>query len=115
MTRKRHSEREVAEKLQQASSLAAQGKTQPEIAKVLGISVMTYHRWRKEQSGIVTTTRSEASPKPAAENGAREQMLRIADLQIENSRLRRLVTDLLLEKVRLEEVLDRAAPMRAAG
>jgi hypothetical protein len=28
---------------------------------------------------------------------------RIAELQLENSRLRRLVTDLLLEKVKLEE------------
>jgi hypothetical protein len=28
---------------------------------------------------------------------------RIAELQLENSRLRRLVTDLLLEKIKLEE------------
>jgi hypothetical protein len=33
----------------------------------------------------------------------REQMSQIRELQLENSRLRRLVTDLLLEKVKLEE------------
>jgi hypothetical protein len=35
----------------------------------------------------------------------REQMSQIRELQLENSRLRRLVTDLLLEKVKLEEGL----------
>ena len=33
----------------------------------------------------------------------RQQMSQIRELQVENSRLRRLVTDLLLEKVKLEE------------
>ena len=115
MSRKRHSEQEVAEKLHHASGLAAQGKSQPEIAKALGISVMTYHRWRKERPGVVKAPRSAAPAQPAVEQGAREQMSRIADLQEENTRLRRLVTDLLLEKVKLEEVLDRGPSRRAAG
>jgi transposase-like protein len=94
---KRHSKIEIAAKLAQASDLAKQGKLQSEIAGTLGVSVMTLHRWRKAQPG----------PQPAYEAGqphrTRGARDRIAELQLENSRLRRLVTDLLLEKVRLEE------------
>jgi hypothetical protein len=38
---------------------------------------------------------------------------RIAELQLENSRLRRVVTDLLLEKIRLEEVAERQKSPRS--
>jgi hypothetical protein len=44
-----------------------------------------------------------------AEAGA---LSRIAQLQLENARLRKLVTDLLLEKMRLE---DRQAELRGGG
>ena len=84
-------------KLAQANELATQGKLQGEIARTLDVSVMTLHRWRKAAPG----------PQPAHEvgqpDGPRGQRDRIAELQLENSRLRRLVTDLLLEKIRLEE------------
>jgi putative transposase len=92
--KKRHSRVEIATKLAQATDLATQGKSQREIAHTLGVSVMTLHRWRKVPHG----------PQPAFvathEAGGRD---RIAELQLENLRLRRLVTDLLLEKIRLEE------------
>jgi putative transposase len=95
--KKRHSRVEIATKLAQANDLATHGKLQSEIARTLGVSVMTLHRWRKVPPG----------PQPAHEvdqfNGARGGGDRIAELQLENSRLRRLVTDLLLEKLRLEE------------
>jgi putative transposase len=96
--KKRHSRVEIATKLAQANDLATQGKLQSEIARTLGVSVMTLHRWRKAPPG----------PQPAHEvrqffNGARGRGDRIAELQLENSRLRQLVTDLLLEKLRLEE------------
>lgn len=107
MKRKRHNEAEVAAKLQQASDLAAQGKSQPEIAKALGISVMTYHRWRKASG-------SESGFVPLQAGDSASQRSRISDLKMENARLRKLVTDLLLDKVRLEEILDRAR-MRNAG
>jgi uncharacterized protein YjcR len=96
--KKRHSRAEIATKLVEANDLAMRGKLQSEIARALGVSVMTLHRWRKASHG----------PQPAHEvgefNGARGQGDRVAELQLENSRLRRLVTDLLLEKIRLEEV-----------
>src|SRR5215831_4521503 len=83
--RKRHSRVEIATKLAQANELATQGKLQSEIAHTLGVSIMTLHRWRK------------APPEPQPADA------RIAKLQLENSRLRRLVTDLLLEKIKVEE------------
>ena len=47
LKRKRHSRVEMATKLAQANELATQGKLQSEIARTLGVSVMTLHRWRK--------------------------------------------------------------------
>ena len=106
---KRHSRIEIAAKLAQASDLASQGKLQSEIARKLGVSVMTLHRWRKVQPG----------PQPAYETGqphrTRSGRDRIAELQLENLRLRRLVTDLLLEKIRLEEAAQTSnAPVFAS-
>jgi putative transposase len=97
MTKKRkHPKAEITALLVQADDLARQGRLQSEIARTLGVSVMTLHRWRK------------AVPKPGhATSGAsrsdQTRQTRIAELQLENSRLRRLVTDLLLEKIALEE------------
>jgi transposase-like protein len=45
--KKRHSRVEIATKLAQANDLATRGKLQSEIARTLGVSVMTLHRWRK--------------------------------------------------------------------
>ena len=91
--RKRHSRVEIATKLAQANELVTQGKLQSEVACTLGVSVMTLHWWRKAQPA------NEASQPPRT----RGQRDRIAELQLENLRLRQVVTDLLLEKIRLEE------------
>src|SRR5262249_25747414 len=92
---------EIATKLAQANGLATQGKLQSHIARTLGVSVMTLHRWRKAPPGA----------QPAHETGEPGQTRgggdRIAELQLENSRLRRLVTDLLLEKIKSEETAQR--------
>jgi putative transposase len=99
--KKRHSRVEIASKLAQASDLATRGKLQSEIAPTLGVSLMTLHRWRKAPPGpqraFVATHEAD---EPNRRRGGGKQ---IAELQLENSRLRRLVTDLLLEKIRLEE------------
>jgi putative transposase len=89
--RKQHSRGEIARKLAQANRLARQGKLQSEIARTLGVSVMTLHRWRK------------------ALLGARPKADQIAQLHLENSLLRRLVTDLLL----LENIKRRKATLRS--
>ena len=49
--KKRHSRVEIATKLAQANDLATQGKPQSQIARRLGVSVMTLHRWRKAPPG----------------------------------------------------------------
>jgi transposase-like protein len=92
MKKRKHPKAEIAAKLAQADDLATQGKLQSEIARALSVSVMTLHRWRKLQSGSTGSSRTDQAPQT-----------RIAELQLENSRLRRLVTDLLLEKMRIEE------------
>jgi hypothetical protein len=103
--RKRHSRAEIATKLAQANGLATQGKLQSEIARALGVSVMTLYRWRKAPPGpqpaLVATAETREPDRIRGADG------RIAELQLENSRLRRLVTDLLLEKVKLEEAAQR--------
>src|SRR5262245_37737055 len=92
--KKRHSRVEIASKLAQANDLATQGKLQSEIARTLGVSVMTLHRWRKAPPGpqpafVAIHRAGQPDRTPSGGN-------RIAELQFENSRLRRLVTDLLV-------------------
>ena len=45
--KKRHNAAEIATKMGKADILIREGQTQSEIARALGISVMTFHRWRK--------------------------------------------------------------------
>jgi putative transposase len=97
--KRKHAKAEIAGMLAQADDLATQGKIQSEMVRTLGVSVMTLHRWRK------------AAPKPGqAVNGSSRDdqtpQTRIAELQLENSRLRQLLTDLLLEKIKLEETIQ---------
>ena len=100
MTKKRkHSKAEIAFKLAEADDLVTQGKLQSEIARALGVSVMTLHRWRKLPSQSNGSSQIDQKPQT-----------RIAELQLENSRLRRLVTDLLLEQMKREEVSQVGEP-----
>jgi putative transposase len=101
--KRKHSRVEIATKLAQANELATQGKLQSEIARTLGVSVMTLQRWRKAPPGA-------SEPDRRRGGGGR-----IAELQLENSRLRRLVTDLLLEKVKLEEGVQRTKIFTVTG
>jgi putative transposase len=101
--KKRHSEAEIAGLLDRAQEMTAQGKLQRDIAKALDVSVMTYHRWRKAHA-----TNQSAAPVMAVdgpEDAAAQQRRATRELHLENTRLRRLVTDLLLEKMTLEERL----------
>jgi putative transposase len=102
---KNHSTTEIAAKLAQADDMMSQGKLQTEIARTLGVSVMTLHRWRKGSP----RRHNAAGPTNGGVNSANavpDQSDRIAELQLENVRLRRLVTDLLLERMKLEEAAD---------
>jgi putative transposase len=119
MTGTKHSPAEIAAKLRQANELATQGKRRSEILRALGISSMTYHRWRKDRSiasqppeprGPVAASDASPASGPSKIDAAsfaalspREQISAFQELQRENVRLRELFTDALLEKIRLEE------------
>src|SRR5262249_8096822 len=97
--KKKHSRAEIATKLTQANELVTQGKLQSEIARILGVSVMTLHRWRKAPPGPQPAL--VATPEAGEPDRTRGADGRMAELQIENALCGRLVTDLLLEKVKL--------------
>jgi putative transposase len=101
--KKRHSRAEIASKLAQWNDLATRGKLQTEIARTLGVSVMTLHRWRKAPPGPQSEFAAiQEAGQPDRTRGGGD---RIAEIQLENSRLRRLVTDLLLDRIKLEEAV----------
>jgi len=100
--KKRYSRVEIATKLAKANDLARQGKLQSEIARMLGVSVMTLHRWRKAPPGPQPAL--VATPEAREPDRMRGVDDRMAELQLENSRLRQLVTDLLLGKIKVKEV-----------
>ena len=86
--KKRHSREEIAAKLAQARELSAQGKLQSEIARTLGVSVMTLHRWRN-------TPATAHSVAVVTDEMASEQGNSISEIQNESfiCSCRRLVTD----------------------
>jgi putative transposase len=106
--RKRHSQTDIVTKLAEADALIAQGQRQRDVARALGVSVMTFHRWRKAHPA-----RPVAQSNPPSATRQVDQLPsskghdRIAELRLENLRLRRLLTDILLEKIKLEETLPR--------
>ena len=66
--------------------MTAQGKTIGEAARSIGVSEQTYFRWRAEYGSMKI-----------------DQVKRLKDLEVENARLRRAVSDLTLDKLILSE------------
>jgi transposase-like protein len=121
---KKHSHQEILLKLDQAAELSRAGKSQVEVCRALGISVMTFHRWRRlppvakvgESAPAIVpaqSTRSEPSEDMVLSPGEMARLLE--ELTVENRRLRKIVTDLLLEKTRLEVAVAARQPIAAAG
>lgn len=81
MPRKKHSVEQVIHKLREAEVRLSQGKAVAEVCRSLGITEQTYYRWRKEYGGL-----------------RMEQARRLKQLEQENTRLRRAVADLTLDK-----------------
>lgn len=104
---KRHSKPEIEAKLRQAQRLLARGQTQAQACKELGVSIMTYHRWRKLDHAkhgldpLQTGTDVRVGEPTTQSDVANEK--EFDEIRTENERLRRIVTDLLLEKVKAEE------------
>jgi len=86
MAKKRYRPEDIIAKLREADIHISQGKTVAETIKQLGVSDVTYYRWRKEYGGMTTT-----------------QAKRLKELEKENQRLRKAVSDLTLDNLILEE------------
>ena len=84
--RKAHTPEEIVAKLRQVEVLAAQGKAVAEAVRSIGVAEQTYCRWRAEFGGLKL-----------------DQVKRLKELERENARLRKAVSDLTLEKVILKE------------
>src|SRR5262249_19749373 len=111
--KKRHSRVEVATKLAEANDLATEGKLQIESAGTVGGRDRTVHRRRK---GLLGVQAAVVAPHDTGQpDGTRGADNRIAELQLEISRLRRLVTDLLLGKIKFEEAAQSQTIRRVKG
>jgi len=86
MGRKRFSPEQIIVKLRAAEITESKGLTQVEAAKKLGIAEQTLIRWRKEYGGLRV-----------------DQARRFKELEKENTRLKRLVADLSLDKAILKD------------
>lgn len=88
MKKKGYKPEQIISKLREADVLSSQGQKVDEICRKLGVSDVTYYRWRKEYGGMQI-----------------EQAKRLKDLEKENTRLKKLVAELNLDKAILEEAL----------
>jgi putative transposase len=86
MARKRHTAEEIVRKLRQVDVLTAQGRLVAEAVRAIGVTEVTYYRWRPEYGGLKSA-----------------QVRRLRELEAENTRLRRAVSDLTLDKMILAE------------
>jgi putative transposase len=86
MGRKRHKPEEIITKLRQVDVLTAQGTPVADAVRSIGVTEVTYYRWRQEYGGLKS-----------------DQVKRLKDLETENARLRKAVSDLTLDKLILQE------------
>jgi putative transposase len=86
MPRKRYKPEEIVAKLRQVDVLVSQGQSMSDAIRQIGVSELTFYRWRQEFGGLKT-----------------DQVKRLKELELENSRLRKAVSDLTLDKQILAE------------
>ena len=89
MSRKRYSPEKIIGMLREAEIALAQGMTVGQVCRQISISEQTYYRWRKQYGGLKVS-----------------QARRMKDIKRENTRLKRAVADLTLDKVILKEALE---------
>jgi transposase-like protein len=86
MSRKRHKPEEIVANLRRVDVLVSQGQSVANAVRAIGVTEVTYYRWRQEFGGLKT-----------------DQVKRMKELEAENARLRRAVSDLTLDKMILAE------------
>jgi len=87
MSRKRYTPEQVVNLLRQIEVAVANGKTTDQASREAGIVEQTYYRWRKEYGGLQV-----------------DQARRLKELEQENVKLKRLVSELSLEKLVLKDI-----------
>ena len=85
MAGKRDKPEEIVAKLRQVEVLQSQGMSVADAIRRIGVSQVTYDRWRKQYGGMKTT-----------------QLNRLKEVERENRRLRKAVSDLTLDKLILQ-------------
>ena len=86
MAGKREKAEEIVSKIRQVEVLQGQGMTIAEAVRRISVTQQTFYRWRKLYGGM-----------------QRSQLMRLKELEKENQRLRRAVSDLTLDKLILTE------------
>jgi putative transposase len=86
IVRKRHTAEEIVAKQRQVDVLMGQGRPVAEAVRPIGVTEVTYYRWRNEYGGLKG-----------------DQVKWLKELETENTRLRRAVSDLTLDKLILAE------------
>jgi putative transposase len=86
MPRKRFTNEQIAFALRQSEA----GTTVEEICRKMGVSEPTFYRWKKQFVGMGVP-----------------EIRRLKQLEDENTRLKRLVADLTLDRTMLQDVLRR--------
>ena len=89
MSRKRYTPEQIIGMLREAEVRLSQGETIGTICRSLGVLEQSYYRWRREYGGLRV-----------------DQARRLKELEKENARLRRAVSDLTLDKLILKEVAE---------
>ena len=88
MSRKRHKPEEIVSKLRQVDVLVSQGQSVGDAIRSIGVTEVTYYRWRQEFGGLKS-----------------DQVRRMKELETENQRLRKAIADLTLDKLILQEAV----------
>src|SRR6186713_43573 len=86
MPRKRHKPEEIVAKLRQVAVLVSQGQSVADAVRSMGVTTVTYYRWRHEFGGLKS-----------------DQVKRLKDLETENTRLRGAIAGVTLDKLILQE------------
>lgn len=89
MARKRYTPEQIIGMLREAEVRLSQGEKTGAICRLLTISEQSYYRWRREYGGLKVT-----------------QAKRLKDLEKENYRLRKAVSNLTLDALILKEVIE---------
>ena len=89
MPRLRHTVEQILAKLREAEVSLRKGHPVAQVCRTLGITEQTYYRWRNEYGGLKV-----------------DQVKRLKELKRENTRLKRAVADITVDKLTLKEAAE---------